>query len=243
MEYRTSFLFSIVANFFDFMFGLLQYLVFFSAAKSIANWNSYEILTLYSVFMNIFALHFIFLYPNLVEIGEMVNSGKLDLILTKPISSQLVLSFKKISLQELGSLLTANVLLLWLFFNGHIQASFINFSKFFVAIICSMSIVYAMFLFLMSLAIKIEKLDNMSNLMWSIFSFCRYPVGIYPKWLKLLFTSLIPIAFVSTVPARTLLGTESWQTIILGICLTITMLILSRVMWVYSLKGYSSAGG
>ncbi|MEW6712500.1 MAG: ABC-2 family transporter protein, partial [Candidatus Riflebacteria bacterium] len=212
MEYRVSFLFSIIANFADFTFGFLQYIVFFSAAKSIAGWNNDEILTLYAVFMCIFSLHFILLYPNLIEMGEMINRGSLDLLLTKPINSQLVLSFRRISLEELGSLGASAVLLLWLIWRGAISLSVAALTQFFAAMLVSMILVYSLFMVLMSLAVRLEKLENMSQLMWSLFSFCRYPVEIYPGWLKHLFYSLFPIAFVSTVPASAILGRLTWQT-------------------------------
>lgn len=106
MEYRGSFIFSIFTNFFDFIFGLLQYLVFFTAAKSIAGWSSDNMLALYSVFMFIYSLQFIFLYPNIAVLGEMVNTGGLDLLLTKPLDARLFVLLRKISLEELGSLST-----------------------------------------------------------------------------------------------------------------------------------------
>ncbi len=243
MEYRVSFLFSIIANFADFTFGFLQYIVFFSAAKSIAGWNNDEILTLYAVFMCIFSLHFILLYPNLIEMGEMINRGSLDLLLTKPINSQLVLSFRRISLEELGSLGASAFLLLWLIWRGAISLSVAVMTQFFSAMLVSMVLVYSLFMILMSLAVRLEKLENMSQLMWSLFSFCRYPAEIYPGWLKHLFYSLFPIAFVSTVPASAIIGRLSWQTSFTGTIMAMIALVASTLLWKHTIRAYTSAGG
>lgn len=243
MEYRASFLFSIVANIVDFSFGFLQYIVFFTAAKSIAGWDSDQILTLYGVFMCIFSLHFILLYPNLIAMGEMVNRGSLDLLLTKPVNSQLILSFKRISLEEIGSLTASVVLLLWLAIKGVFVLSLVSVLQFISAMLASMALVYSLFMVLMSLAVKLEKLENMSQLMWSLFSFCRYPVEIYPGWLKHLFYSLFPIAFVSTVPASTILGQGSWETVLTGIIIALTAIFASTFFWRYTIRAYTSAGG
>ena len=180
MEYRASFIFSILANFLDFTFGFLQYIVFFTAAKNIAGWSGDQILTLYGVFMFIFSLHFIFLYPNLIEMGEMVNRGTLDLLLTKPVNSQIILSFKRISLEELGSFFASIVLLIWLGIKGSLALNPTSALQFVLAIPASMAFVYSLFIILMSLAVRLEKLENMAQLMWSLFSFCRYPVEIFP---------------------------------------------------------------
>lgn len=243
MEYRVSFVFSIIANFADFSFGFLQYIVFFTAAKSIAGWSNDEILTLYAVFMCVFSLHFILLYPNLIEMGEMVNRGSLDLLLTKPVNSQLLLSFKKISLEELGSLAASGLLLLWLIWKQVIVLSFTSVAIFSITLLVSMTLVYSLFMLLMSLAVRLEKLENMSQLMWSLFSFCRYPMDIYPGWLKHLFYSLFPIAFVSTVPAAALLGRLDWQTGVLGIIIALIAIVTSTLFWNQTIRAYTSAGG
>lgn len=243
MEYRVSFVFSIIANFVDFTFGFLQYIVFFTAATSIAGWSNDEILTLYAVFMCIFSLHFILLYPNLIEMGEMVNRGSLDLLLTKPVNSQLLLSFKRISLEELGSLAASAVLLLWLAWRGVIVFSSLNLFIFTAAMLVSMTLVYSLFMILMSLAVRLEKLENMSQLMWSLFSFCRYPMDIYPGWLKHLFYSLFPIAFVSTVPASAILGRLDLQIGMLGIIIALIAIAGSSWLWRQTIRAYTSAGG
>jgi ABC-2 type transport system permease protein len=243
MEYRISFIFAILANLIDFSFGLLQYIVFFTAAKSIAGWNSDQILTLYSVFMFIFALHFIFLYPNLIEMGEMVNRGTLDLLLTKPVNSQIILSFKRISFEELGSLGASFALMIWLIYKGVVSICAINLLQFLVAIIASMAIVYSLFVILMSLAVKLEKMENLSQLLWSLFSFCRYPVEIYPGWLRHLFYSLFPLAFVSTVPATAILGKANWTVIFSGFLISLIAITASKFFWQKCINSYTSAGG
>jgi len=243
MEYRASFVFAIIANFFDFIFGLLQYLVFFTAAKSIAGWDSDQMLVLYGVFMLVFALHFILLYPNLVAMGDMVNSGNLDLLLTKPINAQLVVSFKRISLEELGSIGTAALLLGWQFYRGIIVADLGNFLLFGVGIITSLLLIYCMFLLLICLAVLMERLDNMSQLLWSFFSLARYPVEIYPNRIRYVFMSFFPVAFIATIPASALLGRASSVTVWSGFALAIVGVVGCSWLWRCTIKSYTSAGG
>jgi len=243
MEYRASFVFSIIANFFDFVFGLLQYLVFFTAAKSISGWESDQMLVLYGVFMLVFALHFILLYPNLVAMGDMVNSGNLDLLLTKPINSQLVISFRRISLEELGSLGTAMLLLGWQIYRGIIVFDVGNFALFAVSMISSLLLVYCVFLLLISLAVIMERLDNMSQLLWSLFALCRYPNDIYPDRIRYAFISFLPVAFIATVPASVLLGRSDSAIVWQGFVLAAAAVLFCTWLWQRAIKAYTSAGG
>lgn len=243
LEYRTSFALGIIANFLDFLFGLLQYCLFFTVADTIADWDMPRMLAFYSVFMTIFSLHFILLYPNLDAIGRLVNTGQLDLVLTKPVSAQALLSFKGLSFEEFGSFFAAQALLLGLLVSGSITCTAEHFAMFIVAISCGLSLIYCMFLFFMSLALRIEKLQNMSELLWSVFSLCRYPADIYPRAVRWIFYSILPVAFVTTVPARALSAGESPMVLLLGCALTLTLLAASVIFWRRSLAGYTSAGG
>ncbi|PKL40319.1 MAG: hypothetical protein CVV41_19855 [Candidatus Riflebacteria bacterium HGW-Riflebacteria-1] len=243
MEYRVSFVFAIIANFFDFVFGLLQYLIFFTAAKSIAGWDSDQMLVLYGVFMLVFALHFILLYPNLVAMGEMVNSGNLDLLLTKPVNTQLMVSFRRISLEELGSIGTAVLLLCWQLYRGVIVAEPGNILLFGVSMISSLLLIYSVFLLLICLAVIMERLENMAQLLWSMFALCRYPVDIYPDRIRYAFFSFLPVAFIATVPATALLGRASAMTVWLGFAVSISAVAACSWLWRRTIRVYTSAGG
>ncbi|HOT28105.1 MAG TPA: ABC-2 family transporter protein [Candidatus Ozemobacteraceae bacterium] len=243
LEYRTSFAFGIIANGLDFVFGLLQYCLFFTVADAIADWDMPRMLAFYAVFMTIFSLHFILLYPNLDAIGRFVNTGQLDLVLTKPVSPQALLSFRSLSFEEFGSLLAALGLLAWLLASGRIAFSPTRMLMFVIAIACSLSLIYCMFLFFMSLAIRIEKIQNMSELLWSVFSLCRYPADIYPRAARWVFYVVLPIAFVTTVPARAISAGEAPEILLLGCALTVTLVAASVLFWRRSLAGYTSAGG
>lgn len=242
MEYRGSFIFSIFANFFDFIFGLLQYLVFFTAAKSIAGWSSDNMLALYSVFMFIYSLQFIFLYPNIAVLGEMVNTGGLDLLLTKPLDARLFVLLRKISLEELGSLSTSIVLFIWLISKGVFVITFQSVLLFIISIFSALIIVYSIYITLTALAIMLEKMDDASEFIWSLFSFCRYPTDIYPAKMKFLFFTFFPIAYISTVPAQTISGLGSTEPVIYGFIISILSLLISSAIWKKTIRSYTSAG-
>jgi ABC-2 type transport system permease protein len=206
MEYRASFFLGILANAFDFGFGLVQYSLFFLVAESVAGWEMPQLLTFYAVFMTVLSLHLIFLYPNLDGISTLVNSGKLDLVLTKPNSPQVLLSFRLLSFEELGSFTAAQCLLWGLVLTGAISVTGGQLLAFGFALVCCFRLVYSVFVMFLALAVWFEKLENMSDLLWSMFGLCRYPVDVFPGWLRLVFWNIIPIAFVTTVPARALLA-------------------------------------
>lgn len=243
MEYRGSFVFSIIANFFDFIFGLLQYLLFFTAAKSIAGWSSDSMLILYAVFMLIYSLQFIFLYPNIVALAEMVNTGGLDLLLTKPLNARLFVLLRKISLEELGSISTSMALFAWLWYKNALLITPLNLLFFGVSIISACIMVYSIYVILTAVAIRLERMDDASDFIWSLFSLCRYPTEIYPAKIRFMFFSFMPVAFLSSVPAGILGGFYPHKTVILGMAVALVLNVFSNVLWNNTIRGYTSAGG
>ena len=69
----------------------------------------------------------------------------------------------------------------------------------------------------------------------------RYPLSAYPPALRFLFTFLLPVAFLTTVPVEILLGQMQAGALILGVLLATTFFALSRSFWLFALRHYTSA--
>jgi ABC-2 type transport system permease protein len=69
----------------------------------------------------------------------------------------------------------------------------------------------------------------------------RWPVGIYPGWLRLSLTFLVPVAFATTVPAEALSGRLTITTLLSALALALALLIASRLIWRTGLRHYSGA--
>jgi ABC-2 type transport system permease protein len=74
-----------------------------------------------------------------------------------------------------------------------------------------------------------------------VFQTGRWPVGIYPGWLRYSVTFLIPIAFAVTVPAEALTSRLDWQTLALAAGFTVVFFALARWFWRFGLSRYSGA--
>ncbi|NLI78473.1 MAG: hypothetical protein GX442_18790 [Candidatus Riflebacteria bacterium] len=243
MEYRTSFFLSMLANTIDFTVGLAQYALFFTVAETVAGWEMPQLLAFYGVFMTVFSLHFIFLYPNLAAISRLVNTGTLDLVLVKPVSAQVLLSFRELSFEEVGSFLAAQALLAGLWATGRIAPGPAEFAGFLLALLISLTLIHALFLFLLGLAVWFEKLENTSDLLWTIFGLCRYPTDVFPRRWRWVFTAVVPIAFVATTPAAILCRGPSLDSLGLGLAMASLFGLMARAFWRWALRGYTSAGG
>lgn len=68
------------------------------------------------------------------------------------------------------------------------------------------AIVYSFWLVLATFSFWFIKAENILVIFQSMYSTGKYPVAIYPRWLKMAMTFLVPVAFAVTVPSEALLG-------------------------------------
>jgi hypothetical protein len=67
------------------------------------------------------------------------------------------------------------------------------------------------------------------------------PVGIYPSWLRLILTVLVPVAFAVTIPSEALTGRLSLSTLTLATALTAVIFTISHATWRLGLRNYAGA--
>ena len=69
----------------------------------------------------------------------------------------------------------------------------------------------------------------------------RWPVGIYPRWLRIGLTAVVPVALAVTVPAEALAGRLTLANLALACGVAVVLLGVSRWFWLRGLRRYSGA--
>ena len=240
LEYRFDFLVSAVTAIFAAGAGLLVLHVMFSYAQSLGGWSFHQALALYGIYLVLEEFASGFLTYNMGEMPELIRRGDLDFILLKPASSQLQVSIRHFrivgvsayllgfgilgtAMAEMGSLTLLNVLAL------------IGF------LACAMLTVYAIWTLLHTLAFWLVRIENLSQIFFAVFKVARFPIGAFPGPMQIVFTVVIPIAFMTTVPASAAAGILDWRYGIAAPLIALIGLWLSHRFWQFALRHYTSA--
>lgn len=75
----------------------------------------------------------------------------------------------------------------------------------------------------------------------SITKIGKFPTDIYSKAWRVIFTLIIPLAALGTVPAQAFLTTLPWKTLLYILLFTIVSFPLALQIWKINLRKYSSA--
>jgi len=75
----------------------------------------------------------------------------------------------------------------------------------------------------------------------SLFQMARYPVGLYPSWLRLILTWVIPVGIITTIPAEALSGDLPWEMLLGSLAFALALVVGASALFRTGLRRYASA--
>ena len=228
---------------------MLTYLVFLSAifgrVSTIAGYRYSEILLFTLVTQFNFYLSWIWSLRNLDRLGDDVKTGRLDLILTKPLPALWYVTFQKIDLFMLVfEMWPATIPLIYLLvknadFHIGIRGLVLGFFSFFIG-----HIAIHCFQFIMTLLVFwTGEYRALNGLGYQIAFFGdSIPLEAYPKTLMSLGLTVAPFLIHTALTTSFLLGkTTDVRWLILASGVMIAFLFIKNKIWNIALRQYSSA--
>ena len=133
---------------------------------------------------------------------EDVRLGTLDFTLTKPVDAQVLVSMRQVEVWKLVDVVVGFVVLAVAIAQLGAAVGPAEAVAFLVALLAGVTIIYSFLLILATCAFWFVRLDNILNIFQSMYEAGRWPIGIYPPWLRTMLTFLVPIGFAITVPTE-----------------------------------------
>jgi ABC-2 type transport system permease protein len=239
LEYRLNFLFAALSSLGSLAGSIFSLLLFYRQDYNFQGWQWEEALVVVGIFTFLEGFASTFLASNLNRIVKHVQDGTLDFVLLKPISSQFWLSVHSFSLWGLPDMLFGLGII---FYEGSClgigpQAYLLSA----IPLIFGMAILYSLWFILGATSIWFTKIYNITEVLKGLLQAGRFPMAAYPAAYRFFFTFVIPVVFLTTVPAETLLGRVNPLLIIASGCLALVLSILSNQFWRFALRFYTSA--
>ncbi len=241
MAYRANFWIQTFESLMGLGTTLAVVAVVFNQTDELGGWRAPELVALVGVYFLVLGAINLVIAPSLQRFMEDVRQGTLDFTLTKPADAQLLVSISEFRIWKLlDVVLGAGVLILALqqLSAGVGLARAVSFG---VALLAGAAIVYSFWLMLATLSFWFIRIENILMIFWSMYTAGRWPVGIYPPWLRWMLTLVVPIAFAVTVPAEAISGRVDASSLVGALALAAVLLTLSRWFWNRGLQHYSGA--
>ena len=241
LEYRANFLTHIFLSVLGVSWSVAGISIFFLHTDHIGDWSFHEVLIVLGLFQLFIGLVDALITPNVQDFTEHLRLGTLDFILTKPLNSQFHASLRRINVWRLADALLGLGLIAYGMAQLRASPSFERALMFVLLVLCAAIILYALVMLLITSAFWFVQLENVMELLFTFYEAGRFPVNIFPAWVRALLTFVVPIAFVTTVPASVLLGRLSGEFVLYAMGVAAAMFTASVLFWRYAVKHYSSA--
>ncbi|MGH2602072.1 MAG: ABC transporter permease, partial [Dehalococcoidia bacterium] len=201
MEYRFNLVLEVMQIVVVSGTSVAAVLVLFAYTDTLNGWTIAQMVVLLGVFYVVQGAEELVFQPSFTRFMENVRLGTLDFTLLKPASGQFLVSFRHFqTVQAIQILVGLAIIAVGLGRLGE-QVTLGTALAFAVTITSGFVLIYALLLVLSTLCFWVVRVDNILAIFWAFVDAGRFPVDIYPGWLRLTLSTVVPIGIAVTVPA------------------------------------------
>lgn len=240
LEYRTNFIMATLNSLLSVLGSIFAVSLFYQNDAELGGWRWEAALLVLGIFTFLGGLSQTLLTPNLNKIVEHVKDGTLDFVLLKPVDSQFWLSLRRFSPWGVPDILLG--IGLTVYGAGQLSIDVSNIPMAVIPLGCSVLILYSLWYILATTTVWFVQIYNVTEVLRALLDAGRYPIDAFPAGMyRFVFSFVIPVAFLTTVPARALLGEMTPEHVLWSAGLAIALFSFSRFFWRFALRSYTSA--
>jgi ABC-2 type transport system permease protein len=242
VQYRSDFAIAVLNAVISLLTQLLGLSVIFNNTADLRGWTADGLLVLIGIHFFISGLIGLVIRPSMEAMMEGIRLGTFDFLLTKPADSQLLASSRVVAPQAATDVVVGVGVIIFGIIRIGLDLTVGSVVLFLLTLVAGFATVYGFLLMLSTLAFWFVKLDNILVIFQALFGNAgRWPVTIFPGWMRPVLTFVVPIAFAVTVPAQALTGQLSAGGALLSVAVAALFLGASRAFWFVALRRYTGA--
>jgi ABC-2 type transport system permease protein len=240
-QYRANFFVQLLESVVLVGTGLVALSVIFDHTTDLNGWTRPQLLVVMGVYTVVGGLIGFAIEPNMERVLGDVHTGTFDYVLTKPVDSQLFASVRQFRLWRLTDVGVGLGVIVWglVRLDGGLSAA--DVTAFVVTLTAGMILIYCLWLMVTAGAFWVVRMDMVQDLFTGMYRAGQYPVTVYPVWLKLTLTYLVPIGFAVTVPSESLTGRLTLTRLLVTAGFLVLVFAITRVVWRAGTRRYSGA--
>ena len=239
LEYRLNFVIATFSSLTALGGNLFGLFLFYRTGYEFQGWQWQEALVVLGVFTMLQGFAATFLSPNLNRIVKHVQEGTLDFVLLKPISSQFWLSARTISPWGFPDLVLGAAMVIYA--GNQLGLGLGNYLAAVGPLALGFMSLHSLWCMLGATSLRFVKIYNVTEVLRSLLEAGRFPIEGYPAVYRIFFTFVVPVAFLTTVPAQTMIGRSEPAWLLGSAVLAIALFQMSKWFWSFALRFYTSA--
>ena len=242
MEYRANFITGILMEI-GYLFAKILYIVVvYRSGREINGLSPDAILLFIGTFVIITGFYAGLFMMNFYELRGHIQSGSLDLLITKPVSLQFLLTLRRSDVGIMAiDLLGGAIMVAVGWSRMGIPVNLVNGIGFVGFLLGGALVGYSIFLLPQIFSFWFINTSAISEVTDSFWDFNNVPMTVYSRVIQRIGVFVLPIFVVTNFPSLFVLGKMDNIYIIWGILAPFLLLGLTRLFWRCAVRNYTSA--
>ena len=238
-EYRADFVIGTIISAVWLALAVIPAVIVFIHVNVAAGWTLERLLLVQAVWYLMDGIIWIVVQPNLFNLSEQVRSGDLDFLLLQPGSALARMSLTRLNVADIPKALLAAGLAVFAIVRGiDVSVGSVLFGL--VAVAAAVVLMWSVAVLTHVKTITAVQF-NASFAMHSAHNLARIPVAFYGRLLSIILTFVVPVAFLSTVPAEVFFGAGGWLQTAAAVAVAAVGVLLTVAAWRHQISRYSGA--
>jgi ABC-2 type transport system permease protein len=241
LAYRVDTAVNILLEILGLSWELISLSIIFSNTNSLGGWGLGELIALLGVFHLVNALMNVLIWPNTEKFNTSVRDGTLDYTLLQPADSMFLVTFSRMVVWRLWDLVLGFILIVVGVRMSGLGTTIPQLLSFLLLSATGSMILYSLWIVMIAATFWFTKFDNNVTILQALLDTGRYPATVYPFWLRIIITFLVPIAVATTIPLQALRGELTILQILLFVGISAASFWVASRVWKGGVKKYSGA--
>ncbi|WP_342549085.1 ABC-2 family transporter protein [Paenibacillus sp. FSL P2-0089] len=244
MEYRVNFLMGLLVETSYLFAKFLYVIIVYEAGLTLDGVPIDAILLFIGTYTLMTGIYWGLFAINFVQIPEHVRTGSLDILLTKPISLQFMMTLRNVDFGlAIPNVLGGVTMVVVGWRRLGLPADAASIGGFIFFLVLGLFVTYTLFLIPQLLSfwfIQIAAVNDISN---GLFELNNMPMMIYSKWIQRIGIFIIPVLLITNFSPLFVLDRLHPGLFLWAILSPILLLGITRWIWSKAIRNYNSSGG
>jgi ABC-2 type transport system permease protein len=241
LQYRTNFFVAAFQSLLSVAVALIVLRLVYSHTNTLNGWTQPELLCVLGIQILLGGFVHAAIQPNMERLVDEVRDGKLDYVLTKPEDAQAIVSFRQVQIWQAVDVISGGIVLSIGVAQLQSGVGVSDALAFAALLVLGGLLIYCFWVILATGAFWVIQMWFLAELFEGVYATGRWPIGIYPAWLRYSMTYLVPIGFAVTVPAEAVTSRLHWVTVLTAAVFGVALFAFTRWFWRVGLRRYSGA--
>jgi ABC-2 type transport system permease protein len=241
LAYRADTIVNILLNLMWLGWELLSLNIIFNNTDTLGGWGLGELIALLGVFRLVNTMMIALIWPNTEKFNQSIRDGSMDYTILQPVNSMFLVTFSRITVWRIWDLILAVTLIVVGVNMAEGVTTLLQILTFTLLAITGMIIIYSLWIVLIALTFWFVKFDNNVTILQALMDSGRYPATVYPAWLRIIVTFVVPIAVATTIPLQALRGELNGTQVLIFLGVSVVSFIVASRVWKLGLRQYSGA--